>query len=74
MPREIGKIIMLAGVLISLAGAGWYFFGERLHWIGRLPGDVRIERGHVRFYFPFTSMLLLSLIIHLIIRLYRMIC
>ncbi len=34
-----------------------------LPWLGRLPGDVRIEREHVRIYLPFTSCLLLSVVL-----------
>lgn len=62
---------MLVGALVTLAGAVWYFAGDRLRWIGRLPGDLRIEKGNVRFYFPFTTMLLVSLLINLLIRLFR---
>lgn len=37
-------------------------------WLGRLPGDIRIEREHFRFYFPITTMILLSLLLNLILR------
>lgn len=62
---------MLVGALVTLAGAIWYIAGDRLRWIGRLPGDLRIEKGNVRFYFPLTTMLLVSLLINLLIRLFR---
>jgi hypothetical protein len=71
MDRDTGKMIMLVGALVTLAGAIWYFAGDRLRWIGRLPGDLRIEKGNVRFYFPLTTMLLVSLLINLLIRLFR---
>lgn len=71
MEKETGKIIMSVGALLTLAGALWYFAGDRLRWIGRLPGDFRMEQGNVRFYFPFTTMLLASLVINLLIRLFR---
>ena len=71
MDRDTGKMIMLVGALVTLAGAVWYFAGDRLRWIGRLPGDLRIEKGNVRFYFPLTTMLLASLLINLLIRLFR---
>ena len=55
------------GLLIVAAGIIVYFFGSRLHWIGRLPGDIRIERENFRFYFPITTMILLSLIVSAIV-------
>ena len=71
MEKETGKLIMFIGALLTLAGALWHFAGDRLRWIGRLPGDFRMEQGNVRFYFPFTTMLIASLIINLLIRLFR---
>ncbi len=68
---EPGKWIIIAGVLIVLIGVIVYFFHDKLGWIGRLPGDIRIERENFRFYFPFTTMLLLSVVISLLIRLIK---
>ena len=48
-----------------------YFFGHKLHWIGRLPGDIRIERENARFYFPLTTMLLFSVLLTVIINLVK---
>lgn len=48
-----------------------YFFHDKLHWIGRLPGDIRVERENFRFYFPITTMILLSILVSLLIRLMR---
>lgn len=68
---EAGKWIIIAGVLIVLIGVIIYFFHDKLGWIGRLPGDIRIERENVRFYFPFATMLLLSVLVSLLIRLIK---
>ncbi|HLP35986.1 DUF2905 domain-containing protein [Lacibacter sp.] len=68
---EAGKWIIIAGLLIVLIGVIIYFFHDKLGWIGRLPGDIRIERENVRFYFPFTTMLLLSVVVSLLIRLIK---
>ena len=48
-----------------------YFFHDKLHWIGRLPGDIRVERDNFRFYFPITTMILFSIVISLLFRLFR---
>jgi len=44
MNNETGKWIILIGILIVLAGIIIYFFHDKLHWIGRLPGDISIEK------------------------------
>ncbi|HYM95215.1 MAG TPA: DUF2905 domain-containing protein [Chitinophagaceae bacterium] len=63
MNSETGKYIILIGVLIVVIGLLVYFFHDKLHWIGRLPGDIRVEKENFRFYFPITTMVLLSLLI-----------
>ena len=71
MNSETGKWIIGAGVIIILIGIIIYFFHDKLNWIGRLPGDIRIERENFRIYFPITTMILLSLLGTLIIWLIR---
>jgi len=66
MNSGTGKIIIIIGVIIVLAGVIVYFFHDKLNWIGRLPGDVRIEKENFRFYFPITTMIALSLLVTLI--------
>ena len=66
MNSGTGKIIIIIGVVIVMAGVLVYFFHDKLNWIGRLPGDVRIEKGNFRFYFPITTMIVLSLLLTLI--------
>lgn len=71
MDQNTGKYIIGVGVLIVAAGLLIYFFHDKLHWIGRLPGDIRIEKENFRFYFPLTTMVLLSLVLTLIINIIR---
>jgi len=71
MHQEIARWLIWAGMLLIVAGVIYYFFNDKLHWIGRLPGDIRIEREHFRFYFPITTMLLFSLVVHVLLRLIR---
>jgi len=71
MNSETGKWIIGIGVIIILAGIIIYFFHDKLNWIGRLPGDIRIERENFRFYFPVVTMILFSLLGTLIIWLIR---
>jgi hypothetical protein len=71
MNSETGKWIIGVGVIIILIGIIIYFFSDKLNWIGRLPGDIRIEKENFRFYFPIVTMILFSLLGTLIIWLIR---
>ena len=71
MNSDTGKYIIIAGVIIVLLGVVIYFFHDRLNWIGRLPGDIRIEKENFKFYFPITTMIVFSLVITVIIQLIK---
>jgi len=71
MNSETGKWVMGIGAIIILIGVIIYFFHDRLNWIGRLPGDIRIERENFRFYFPIATLILFSLLGTLILWLIR---
>ena len=62
---------MIIGVFVVLAGVMIYFFHDRMNWIGRLPGDIRIEKENFRFYFPITTMIVFSLLLTLVIQLIK---
>jgi hypothetical protein len=63
--HDIGKALIAFGLLIVLAGVVLVLVG-RVPWIGRLPGDIHIQRGNFTFYFPLATSLLLSVILTLI--------
>ncbi len=67
MNQETGKWIIAIGLLIVLAGIIWYFFHDKLNWLGNLPGDFKVEKENFRFYFPLATMLLLSLLLNIIV-------
>ena len=71
MNAETGKGIIIIGVFIILIGVVIYFFHDKLNWIGKFPGDIKIEKENFRFYFPFTTMILFSLIISVIVQLIK---
>lgn len=68
MNQEIGKIIILIGVLLIIVGGLYYYFGNIFSWLGRLPGDIKIEKEGFSFYAPITSMLLISVVVSIILR------
>jgi hypothetical protein len=59
----IGLIIALIGVLLSFAG--------RIPWLGRLPGDIYVKRENFTFYFPLATSIIISLLLSLILWLFR---
>ncbi len=61
MPQA-GKVIIITGIILVVAGLIIYFAGNRFAWFGHLPGDIRIEKENMRLYFPITTMLLLSIV------------
>ena len=71
MNNVTGKYIMLIGLIIIVVGVIIYFFHDKLNWIGKLPGDIKVDKGNFKFYFPITTMILLSLAITLLINLIK---
>lgn len=68
---QLGKILIIIGIILVVAGIVIYFACDRLNWIGRLPGDIRIEKENTRIYFPITTMILLSALLSLIMWIIR---
>lgn len=66
-----GKILVAAGIILMIAGLIWWFAGDKLHWFGRLPGDIRYEKPGFSFYMPITTMILLSIFVSLSIYIFR---
>lgn len=64
--HDIGRLLVVFGVLIALAGVALLLLG-RVPWLGRLPGDIHIERGNWTFYFPLATSLLLSVVLTLLL-------
>jgi hypothetical protein len=71
MPQTLGKYIIFIGIILVLAGLLLHFGGDRLKWLGHLPGDIRIVKENFRFYFPVTTMIIVSLLLTLIVNLIK---
>lgn len=69
--HQIAKSLIAVALLIGLIGVVFYLIGDKLTWIGRLPGDIRVKRENFSFYFPLTTMILLSIIVNVLVRIYR---
>lgn len=69
--ERLGKTVVIIGILVVVAGIVIWLLGDKLRWLGRLPGDIRIERESFRFYMPVTTMILASIIISAMLWLIR---
>jgi hypothetical protein len=66
----LGKMLILLGVFIILIGF-LLVIGEKIPWIGRLPGDIIIRKKNFTFYFPIVTSILISIILTLLFALFR---
>jgi hypothetical protein len=69
----IGWLLLVLGLVIAGIGLLW-LLAPSIPWLGRLPGDIHIERENFRFYFPLVTCLVLSVVLSLVlwvIRLFR---
>lgn len=60
-----GKILIILGIIIVAVG-GLFLFGNKIPFIGRLPGDIVVHRKNFHFYFPLTTSIIISIILSLI--------
>lgn len=67
----MARWLMIIGAVLIGLGALLHFAPSALQWFGRLPGDIRIETGSGRIFVPITSMLLISLLLTLLVQLFR---
>jgi hypothetical protein len=59
----LGGVLVLIGLLLSVGG--------KVPWLGRLPGDIIVQRDRFSFYFPLTTSLLVSVVLSLLFYLFR---
>jgi uncharacterized protein HemY len=65
----VAKLILVAGIILVIIGVGLLYFKE-IPFIGKLPGDIHIEKKNYSFHFPITTCILLSVILSLILYLF----
>ncbi|MGZ7445121.1 DUF2905 domain-containing protein [Paenibacillus sp. TH7-28] len=64
------KILIVSGVVLIVIGLVWLFLGRFIQ-LGRLPGDIVIDRGNFKFYFPIVTCILISVVFSLIMYVIR---
>jgi Protein of unknown function (DUF2905) len=68
-PHAMQKLLIVLGALIVLAGLAWPWLSKLP--LGRLPGDIVVDRPGFRFFMPITTMLIVSIVVSLIVWLFR---
>ncbi|HWF19519.1 MAG TPA: DUF2905 domain-containing protein [Verrucomicrobiae bacterium] len=68
--NDLGKMLVVFGSVIVVIGVIlWSGFGRG--WFGRLPGDIHVQKGNFTFYFPVVTCILLSIILTIVMRIFR---
>lgn len=65
------KIFIASGIMLIIVGILIWLGFDVTKYIGKLPGDIRVERPQFTFYFPITTMIILSILAHFLIRVFR---
>lgn len=63
--NQFGKILIFVGVFIAVLGIV-FLLGDKIPWLGKLPGDIYIKKKNFSFYFPVVTSIIISLILSLI--------
>jgi hypothetical protein len=66
----MGKLLVVLGIVLIAVGVLLQFAGK-IPWLGRLPGDIAIQRGNFSFYFPITTSIVISILLTLLFWLFR---
>ena len=58
----LGRALVFIGLVIVVIGVG-LMFAERVPFLGRLPGDIAVQRGNFGFYFPIMTCIIASIVL-----------
>ena len=67
---DLGKVLIVLGAVIAGIGV-LLMVGDKIPWIGKLPGDIIIRKEKFTFYFPIITCVILSILLTLIFSLFR---
>lgn len=68
--HQLGRILIFIGIIILFLGV-FFLFGDKIPFLGKLPGDIYIKKKNFTFYFPIITSIILSLLISLILYLFK---
>ena len=70
MDGTMDKILIYAGIFLVVIGLLWHYSPGLFAWIGNLPGDIKYKTENTSFYFPITTMIVISVVLSLLLRIF----
>lgn len=70
MMPAIGKMFIVLGIILVIVGIA-ISLGDKIPFIGKLPGDIMIKKERFSFYFPITTSIIISIILTILLSLFR---
>ena len=67
----MSRWLILAGLVLVVVGLILHYAPGLLNWFGKMPGDIRMESERGKFFFPITSMVIVSIFLTVLINLFR---
>lgn len=62
---SLGKVLIITGIILIIAGA-LFLFVNKIPFLGRLPGDITVQKKNFSFYFPLTTCIIISIVLSII--------
>ncbi len=67
----MGRWLIIFGLILIVSGGVLSFAPWLINWFGRLPGDIRLQSRHCRVFIPVTSMIVISIVLTVLINLFK---
>ncbi len=68
--QQIGKVLIIFGLVLVVLG-GFILLGDKIPFLGKLPGDIHVKKNNFQFYFPLATCIIISIILTIILNLFR---
>jgi len=69
-PELVGKGIIIIGIVLIIIGI-FLLYGQKIPFLGKLPGDIHIQKDNFSFYFPVTTCIIISILLYFILKLFK---
>ncbi|MGC2064552.1 MAG: DUF2905 domain-containing protein [Thermodesulfovibrionales bacterium] len=66
----LGKMLIVVGIIFVIMGIA-FLFGDKIPFLGRLPGDISIQKERFSFYFPITTCIIISIVLSILFAIFR---
>lgn len=66
----LGKMLIVVGIVFIIMGIA-FLFGDKIPFLGRLPGDISIQKDRFSFYFPITTCIIISIVLSILFAIFR---